>query len=41
MPGLVPGIHALEPVHPDWTGGLFETWQPGEISAPDEAPCLS
>ena len=33
MPGLVPGIHALEPVHPDWAGGLLETWQPGEISA--------
>jgi deoxyribodipyrimidine photo-lyase len=22
-----------EPVHPDWAGGLRETWQPGEISA--------
>jgi deoxyribodipyrimidine photo-lyase len=23
----------LEPVHPDWAGGLRETWQPGESSA--------
>jgi deoxyribodipyrimidine photo-lyase len=23
----------LEPRHPDWAGGLRETWQPGEISA--------
>jgi deoxyribodipyrimidine photo-lyase len=23
----------LEPRHPDWAGGLRETWQPGELSA--------
>jgi hypothetical protein len=23
----------LEPTHPDWAGGLRETWQPGEIAA--------
>jgi deoxyribodipyrimidine photolyase len=23
----------LEPTHPDWAGGLRESWQPGEISA--------
>jgi len=23
----------LEPTHPDWTGGLRETWTPGEASA--------
>lgn len=23
----------LEPTQPDWTGGLHETWKPGEISA--------
>jgi deoxyribodipyrimidine photo-lyase len=23
----------LEPAHPDWAGGLRETWKPGEISA--------
>jgi deoxyribodipyrimidine photo-lyase len=23
----------LEPTHPDWAGGLRQTWQPGEISA--------